>query len=229
MLRAHITHPLIIWRNATNELNNPDFFERYDVPRIVTECMRLEVRNSRLERAPQVFPDDHQESELGTDTYFPLSSHDVGDTQAVEEVTEDEFLVSRIVQVPSTKTKISLQDMVNTSIALKSNAEIEIVDPTPAWPYALFTSASISSATPSVPLAGESSDASSQRETEVPVHIAQAISGLQREVLLLRNELNFELWLTRENMKQIGVLYEQRIVKRNAEMERQGLVRTSPS
>ncbi|KIK59820.1 hypothetical protein GYMLUDRAFT_659968 [Collybiopsis luxurians FD-317 M1] len=49
------------------------------------------------------------------------------------------------------------------------------------------------------------------------------ISTLQREILLLRTELNFEMWLSRENMKHIGRLYQDRVVNRNAERERQGL------
>jgi hypothetical protein len=56
--------------------------------------------------------------------------------------------------------------------------------------------------------------------------VVQAITGLQREVLLLRNELNFESWLARENVRQIGRLFEQRIMSRNAEVERQNLVST---
>jgi len=46
---------------------------------------------------------------------------------------------------------------------------------------------------------------------------------LQREVLLLRNELNFELWSSRENVKHIGRLYQDRVLSKTAEMERQGL------
>lgn len=61
-------------------------------------------------------------------------------------------------------------------------------------------------------------------ETLVPPHIAQAISGLQREVLLLKNDLNLELWTARENVKHIGRLYKERVLSRNEEVERQSLV-----
>jgi len=49
---------------------------------------------------------------------------------------------------------------------------------------------------------------------------------LQREILLLRNELNFELWVSRENVKHIGRLYQDHILSRSAEAERQGLHNT---
>jgi hypothetical protein len=101
--------------------------------------------------------------------------------------------------------------MVNTSIALKSHLDVDIVDPTPVWPYALL------------PL--EAMPQSSGKP-ESGSGVVQAITGLQREVLLLRNELNFESWLARENVRQIGRLFEQRIMSRNAEVERQNLVST---
>jgi hypothetical protein len=61
-------------------------------------------------------------------------------------------------------------------------------------------------------------------ETGLPMHAVQAISELQREVLLLRNELNFELWLSRENIKHVGRLWHDRRLLQTAESERQGLV-----
>jgi len=39
----------------------------------------------------------------------------------------------------------------------------------------------------------------------------------------LKNELNFELWLSRENVQHVGRLYQERILSKNAEVERQGL------
>lgn len=73
-----------------------------------------------------------------------------------------------------------------------------------------------------------SSSASSSRHSsndELPSHVTRAIASLQREVVLLRNELNFELWLSRENVQHVGRLYQERSLSNNAEVERQGLVR----
>lgn len=116
----------------------------------------------------------------------------------------------RTVKIHS-KPRVSLQDMVNTSIALNSHLDVDIVDPTPIWPYALFPSEVMPQ---------------SPEKLESGSSVVQAITGLQREVLLLRNELNFESWLARENVRQIGRLFEQRIMSRNAEVERQNLVST---
>lgn len=139
--------------------------------------------------------------------------------------------------------QVSLQHMVNTSIALKSRTPVEFIDPVPAWPYTMFHppasrnssatatyhSAAASPASHSVHLQDESQpvtgEASDKNEDNIPNHVAQAMASLQREVLLLKTELNFELWLTRQNVQQVVRLYENRIASRDAEMERQGLVR----
>ncbi|EMD38392.1 hypothetical protein CERSUDRAFT_113551 [Gelatoporia subvermispora B] len=130
--------------------------------------------------------------------------------------------------------RVSLQDMLVTSMALKSGMDVEIEHPTPGWSAALFPerprsssrdaggdSASIRSAErqPS----SSSMHGSGEGDGSMPSHAAQAIAALQREALLLRNELNFEMWMTRENVKHIGRLYEDRVLSRTAEVERQGL------
>ncbi|KAG8993136.1 hypothetical protein FRB90_000779 [Tulasnella sp. 427] len=50
-----------------------------------------------------------------------------------------------------------------------------------------------------------------------------AISSLQREVLLLRNELNFELWLKKQHLSHMGKLHRDRVTARSEEAERQNL------
>ena len=72
-----------------------------------------------------------------------------------------------------------------------------------------------------------SSEKGVQGDEALPKHVAQAIAGLQREILLLKNDLNLELWTARENVTHIGRLYKERVLSRNEEVERQGLVRAS--
>jgi hypothetical protein len=121
------------------------------------------------------------------------------------------------------ETHISLADMIATSVALKSNLNVAIEPAVSQWPGSLFASSS-DSTHPNLPLPSQSLPTQLDGDN-IPSHITQAISGLQREVLLLRNELNFELWLSRENVKHVGRLYQDRILSRDAEVERQGLVR----
>jgi hypothetical protein len=127
------------------------------------------------------------------------------------------------VNSASGQAQISLSHMIATSIALKSNLDIEIIEPSGMWPAELFspstTSSRRSSLTPQESISRESD--------RIPLHFVEAMSGLQRDTLLLRNELNFELWISRQNVKHIGRLYQDRILSKNAEAERQGLVRFS--
>ncbi|KAI0038874.1 hypothetical protein FA95DRAFT_1684484 [Auriscalpium vulgare] len=201
LLRQHVTHPQVIWRNAQTELSETQFFATYDVPRIVAEVLLLEIRNS-----PVATP----EQSVATAPVHPPSVSDEQDTSVPDDSDSRSSTPPLKATVLSGKPRISLQDMVNTSIALKSNLDIEIVDPT-VWPYALF------------PQDAGTRTQSPERGDAVPSHVAQAISGLQREVLRLRTELNFSTWLARENVRQIGRMYEHRIQSRNAEVERQGL------
>ncbi|VDB94821.1 unnamed protein product [Peniophora sp. CBMAI 1063] len=201
LLLQHVTHPQIIWRNAAVEMDEAPFFEGYDVARIVAECQTLGLRNTPL--APP-----------------PPASEPVA--------TDIEELAAGVADPPHHKYKLSLQNMLDTTIALRSDYDIELVDATPVWPYQMFqteaTATSPGSARASV--YSQSRAVSPERERtreDVPGHLAHAISSLQREILLLRNELNFESWLSRENVKQITTLYEHRIISRHAEAERQGL------
>lgn len=152
------------------------------------------------------------------------SSPRPGDTSGCfSSASQEESTTSEIqpIHLTSGRPRISLQDMITTSVALKSNLNIEVVKPSVPWSTALFSTTSPSQKHTSLP---DDSVFLSDND-EIPSHVAQAISGLQREVLLLRNELNFELWLSRENVKHIGRLYQDRILSKNAEAERQGLVR----
>ncbi|KAI0064641.1 hypothetical protein BV25DRAFT_1869288 [Artomyces pyxidatus] len=214
LLRQHVTHPQIIWRNAATEISETEFFASYDVPRIVAECLLLEIRNSQLGLQPHIATPVRAESATV-----------IGDEQTTE-IPEYQSPSStpplKAVEVCG-KPRVSLQEMVNTSITLKSHLDVELVDPTPIWPYCLFPLDPGASSVAATPDPAASAATSPERGGTVPSHVVQAISGLQREVLLLKTELNFESWLARENVKQIGRLYEQRIMSRNAEVERQGL------
>jgi hypothetical protein len=191
-------------------MSAPEFFSQYETARIVAESLLLEVRHSHLTRQGNAVLEAASPETNDNVTAPPPLLVDTSDTGLGSMNSTPPM---RTVKIPS-KPRVSLQDMVNTSIALKSHLDVDIVDPTPIWPYALFSSEAL----PQSP--GKHGPGSS---------VVQAITGLQREVLLLRNELNFESWLARENVRQIGRLFEQRIMSRNAEVERQNLVSALPA
>ncbi|KAJ6546552.1 hypothetical protein DFH09DRAFT_1262958 [Mycena vulgaris] len=193
LLRSHVCHPLIIWRDAADEITRPDFWADYDVARIASESMMLDIRNTALGLRERLETQGATINRRVSPSPSMGGSDDGGKTPM------------RAMGLSAGETHISLEDMIATSVALKSNLNVEIEPPASQWPDP-----------PPQPAHDLASD-------NIPAPIVQAISGLQREVLLLRNELNFELWLSRENVKHVGRLYQDRILSRDAEVERQGL------
>lgn len=123
--------------------------------------------------------------------------------------------------------------MVATAVALRSGLDVEVVDAPSSWSTTLFpppgtrspSRAESREESHGATLAAESSgERERQEDGPLPRHVAEAISGLQREVLLLKNDLNLELWTARENVNHIGRLYTERVLSRNEEVERQSLV-----
>ena len=146
-------------------------------------------------------------------------SEDGSDDAPEGDVPPPQFI--QAIDLSSGKAILSMQDMIDTTVALKSNLDLEVIQPSSQWPYALFsgTSRFFSQLPPD-----EQPQMSELHLDQNAAHVAHAISGLQREILLLRNDLNFELWLSRENSRHIGRLYQDRILMKTAEAERQGLV-----
>ncbi|KAF9533539.1 hypothetical protein CPB83DRAFT_480311 [Crepidotus variabilis] len=275
LVREHNCHPLIIWRDAVVELEEPEFWLKYEMSRIVSEAPMLDVRNlalamqtkyaaltqaSSAARLSNSTPTPHNFQQLASDppqeglmnadaatassTTVPSRQPSISSALSVTDTTSPRFI--QTIDFSSGKAVISLQDMINTTIALRSNLDVEVVHPSGMWKEDLWTTNSIptsavASKAPSPDTSKSTSTASSPPGMEHPpstdsthtqmqpkedsneAHVAQAVSGLQREILLLRNDLNFELWLSRENAKHIGRLYQDRILMRSADAERQGL------
>ncbi|PFH52448.1 hypothetical protein AMATHDRAFT_74240 [Amanita thiersii Skay4041] len=210
LIREHICHPALIWRNAESELTELEFWARFPVPRITTEAIMLDMRNNALGVVERYSDADTAQEDSSNGSMF-LADNSKDTDKPSGRIT--------LVDKSPGKASISLQDMVDVSVALKSNFNVEIDKPVLQWPQSLFVSAAIPTSGPSV----SSPSTSEAKEQEVPSHVLQAVAGLQREVLLLRNELNFELWLSRENIKHIGRLYQDRNLIKSAEVERQAL------
>ncbi|KIM49478.1 hypothetical protein M413DRAFT_109137 [Hebeloma cylindrosporum] len=240
LVREHNCHPLLIWRDAAIELSEKEFWVRYDYSRIVSEAAMLDIRNLVVAvkaryppRKPKpILSQLHPgESEHGsgdaTDGYTTegyATEGEASDSDAMEgDEADGDAPPPRFIQtidISSGKAILSLQDMIETTVALKSNLNLEVIQPASQWPYALFSTTSGSLSQLPNDVQPELSELNLEQNA---AHVAQAISGLQREILLLRNDLNFELWLSRENSKHIGRLYQDRILMKTAEAERQGL------
>jgi len=128
---------------------------------------------------------------------------------------------SSTVEPPRGRFRISLRDIVATSVALKSGVDIEIDEgeSQAKWPDLLLFG---SPSSPGKRSASFPPDEASDKE--IPDHVAEAISALQRKLILMNNELNCELWLVRRNVEHISQLKKECELAKSAEGERQGLV-----
>lgn len=235
-MRGHVLHPHLIWRGPVEELSQPDFWADYDIARILGECTMLDVRNAALgmqQRAPAVVSSDPPilpTSPAPMRSFADSLSPSVSSAEPPPSTVRDEGPPTPMSTSTQGRPRISLREMIATSVALKSGMDVEIVHPSASWSADIFPA--IRSRSPSRELdeAEERAETTPERSSsvgaqDVPLHVRQALAGLQREVLLLRNELNLELWSARENVKHIGRLYQDRVLSKTAEMERQGLVR----
>lgn len=211
MLRSYVVNARIICRDWQSELEEVDVWIDYGVARIASECMMLDVHRIMLGNRERATTEHEAEPPL-----LMIINE--------EEVSGSPTPHPTHLGLPPCKHRISLQDMIMTSVALKSNADVEIDGlPLAASPPILLPPGSSSPSKAGATLPSET--ASIHGDTSLQGNASEAIASLQREILLLRNELNFELWLSRENVQHIGRLHQDRVLSKNAEVERQGLVR----
>lgn len=237
-MRGHVLHPRLIWRGPVEELSQPDFWADYGIARILGECTMLDVRNAALgmqQRAPAVISSDPPTLPISpppTRPFADKSNISVASAEASmvsPSVVRNEGPLTPMSTSMQGRPRISLQEMIATSVALKSGMDVEIVHPSASWSTDVFGAMRSRSPSRETDEAEEQTETTPERSSsvgaqDVPLHVRQALAGLQREVLLLRNELNLELWSARENVKHIGRLYQDRVLSNTAEMERQGLV-----
>jgi len=141
-----------------------------------------------------------------------------------------------------TRTTVSVQQLVDIHLALKSGLPLEItsgseqganITPRAGSSIRSLPAFETAANTLSEQLSEEHSEGSSSRISQVLSPGLQhagkskddAIALLQRDNLLLMNELNFELFLRRQHLAQVAALHTENINSRKSEMERQRMVR----
>ncbi|KAI6132089.1 hypothetical protein EDD16DRAFT_1689215 [Pisolithus croceorrhizus] len=200
LLRSRIVHSGVVRRDWQTELDEDGSWADYGVSRIASECMMLDAYKMALGSC-----EGHSTTRKVEPPFMMIVNE--------EEVSGTPTPHPDRLALSSSKLRLSLQDMITTSVALKSNREVDIGDPmTAKWPSLLFTPSGDSPSKTNVDLPSEPGNTCDSSQ----------LSG-RREVLLLRNELNFELWLSRQNVQHIGRLHQDRVLSKNAEVERQGL------
>ncbi|CAG8498975.1 16089_t:CDS:10 [Gigaspora margarita] len=131
-------------------------------------------------------------------------------TKNALEGVESTSVETKTIKTRRSSQAISIQEIMDVHQALKSGVEIVVGDD--PWDSKIISSNSIDSTLPP------------DSNSHGPLSNAQAsVAFLQREVMLLRNELNFELYLKQQHLQHIGRLHRDHVLDISAEAERQNL------
>ncbi|KIL68561.1 hypothetical protein M378DRAFT_120766 [Amanita muscaria Koide BX008] len=209
LLREHMCHPAFLWHDAGSQPEGAEFWAQFPVDRIATEAIMLDVHNYAL-GALKCRPEAAQGNSSKSNAASVADNSDANEP------------IHRVLPLDksSGSLSMSLPAMVNSSFALKSNLNL-VAEESASKSH---QSNPPSSSLPPSMDAGEAREIFDEgNDISVPPQYLQAVARLQSEVLLLRNELNFELWLSRENVKHISRLFLDRSSIKSAEAERQGL------
>lgn len=131
-------------------------------------------------------------------------------TKNALEGVESTSVETKTIKTRRSSQAISIQEIMDVHQALKSGVEIVVGDD--PWDSKIISSNSIDSTLPP------------DSNSHGTLSNAQAsVAFLQREVMLLRNELNFELYLKQQHLQHIGRLHRDHVLDISAEAERQNL------
>ncbi|CAG8437515.1 1711_t:CDS:10 [Acaulospora morrowiae] len=213
LLRRHTLHPNLVLSDSRKELSDTSRWMKLEPADVVAECMGLDMENTSTS------------SEMEDLTKKVLEQVDsVADTG-----TE---------KVRRTSQAISLQEIMDVHQALKSGADIVVGDD--PWASKIISySNSLTSPTDTSQLSvpsisntkvNSSIPSSPSKPSALSSSNTQAsISFLQREIMLLRNELNFELYLKQQHLQHIGRLHRDHVLDNRVEAESQNLYNTCRS
>ncbi|PVG00714.1 hypothetical protein CPB86DRAFT_782261 [Serendipita vermifera] len=229
LLSRHLLHPSVVHQSAEEEWETFVTWNK-DVSEVVRICSMLEIRTvmGTLQGAPNDKPEKN-----ALDILFEDPS--IGPEAEAGTPPATERAYSGISQRP----RISLRSLMETHMALKSGLHFEVAhdfdEDVPSTPLAhLVREPSYEVATTSLSATfsrpglahrhstgSRSPEAISLTSTQIDEARDEAISILQRNLLLIMNELNFETYLRRHYLAQIGSLHRQCVQLRSSEMERQ--------
>jgi hypothetical protein len=225
LLRHHIIHPALVKQTAEDEFNSIGSWKK-DISELVRTFTLLDVRS--IAGASQI-----------VETSKFQSSGD-GWAEGGEIYTRDDGSSTPVVERGSSqvqqKAVVSVRQLMETHMMLRSGMPIDIINDfsdmpatprvhpaqVPAYEVAAENLLNtLDGVNPSVPRSPETRSFTSTQRDEAR---DEAISVLQRDLLLLMNELNFETYLRRHYLAQIGMLHKRNVQTRTSDRERQRMV-----
>ncbi|KAF8742024.1 Tuberous sclerosis 1, partial [Rhizoctonia solani] len=224
LLRGHVVHPSIILADAKSELADLTRWKDKDIATVAAECTLLDIQNAQTSAGHSIayyIPPTPQASshptpqasgnhsllppESAKPAKIPLPPSPAGSIQPPPPPQPQPQPADPSASPKSTggRSEKSLEIMINTHATLTA----------PPGPL-LFLADTPAPAAPA-----------STTVSPRPRHAMaeEALSILQRDVLILRNQLNFEIYLKELVQQHVGRLHQDKIVSRSEEAERQSL------
>ncbi|RUS22198.1 Hamartin protein-domain-containing protein [Endogone sp. FLAS-F59071] len=224
ILNRHVLHPNLVLMDAATELSDTSRWMKVEPPDVLAQCMSLDLTNVASRAAYDADGVGGQEckdiikdwTEAGMKE---VESEDEGEGEGGEGESEREANVEKGEEGERDSArgegKVTMEEIIAIHMALKSGAEIVAGDD--AWESRMTTAVTTATTTttilPHIPTAA-ATDSVADRDRAL-------IASLEREVLLLRNELNFELFLRQQHLQHIGRLHVEHVkdISNNANKE----------
>ncbi|PKK68279.1 hypothetical protein RhiirC2_782450 [Rhizophagus irregularis] len=199
LLRIHTLHPNLIMSDSEKELSDTSRWMKLEPADVVAECVSYDMENASS--------NSNNSNELENLTKIVLEE---ADTKIIEKKTQKARRPSQA---------ISIHEIMDVHQALKSGADIVVGDD--PWASRIISYSNFLTVNhPTSPPENESPPTTNTTNTQA------SVAYLQREIMLLRNELNFELYLKQQHLQHIGRLHRDHILDSTVEAERQNLYNT---
>ncbi|CAG8494593.1 1181_t:CDS:10 [Ambispora leptoticha] len=200
LFRRHTLHPDLILSNYKKELSDTKRWMKLEPADVVAECVGYDIESALAVSKSKITIEESKK--FVEDIDFPLNElHKKEKTRRASQA-------------------ISIHDILEVHQALKSGAEIVVGDD--PWSSQIIAPTNSVSAKPEL----NAMNITTPTPPQITSNNAATISFLQREIMLLRNELNFELYLKQQHLQHIGRLHRDHVLDASVEAERQNLYNT---
>ncbi|ORY98594.1 hypothetical protein BCR43DRAFT_437222 [Syncephalastrum racemosum] len=214
----HMLHPNLVMMDTETELTDRSRWMKMESPDIMAQIMSLDLTNaaSRVAFSSAVGNVSGSQEDLLDDNVWKHYTDQarLEDAETSDALVSDKRETTESPAAVSAPPAVTVQSILQLHKALKSGTEVLLGDD--VWDADLEHLASGQDDDCAVD-AGvyPASGSMSSNETKL------LIAALKREVLLLRNELNFELFVKQQHLQHMGRLHREHVSDSSVEAERQ--------
>ncbi|CEG67685.1 hypothetical protein RMATCC62417_04077 [Rhizopus microsporus] len=220
----HMLHPNLVLMDTESELTDKTRWMKMEPPDVMAQIMGLDLTNaaSRVAFGHENNHSHRQQDLLDESLWEDTQRGSVKEDELTKETSvkqdeEKEQTDPESTQEDNKQAPAMVSSIMKLHKALKSGAEVLVGDD--VWDsFGIKQQESIESL--------DRYQASAKDET-MSSETKLLLAGLKREVLLLKNELNFELFLKQQHLQHIGRLHREHVLDSSVEAERQQLYNTT--